>query len=154
MVIPADRTPVNPTTTDEKALEGVSKEMREFFENHAMAILTDKDYEKNTRATAEFMRKYLETDADVVPGEVGKIVSVSDPDDEWEWGVAAMKEIADHARFPFTRRLKPWNFRATTGCVLNHSTRRSSGLLIAITTQSNSAAFPTTPNTSPTTFGD
>ena len=59
VVIPADRTPVNPTTTDEKALAGVSEEMRKFFEDHAMAILTDKEYEKNTLATAKFMRKYL-----------------------------------------------------------------------------------------------
>ena len=57
--IPADRTPVNPTTTDEKALEGVSEGMRKFFDDHAMAVLTDEEYEKNTLATAKFLRKYL-----------------------------------------------------------------------------------------------
>ena len=59
VVIPADRTPVNPTTNDENALKGVPEGMRKFYEDHAMAVLTDEVYEKNTRATAEFMRKYL-----------------------------------------------------------------------------------------------
>ena len=59
VVIPTDRTPVNPTTSDEKALEGVPEAMRKFYEDHAMAVLTDAEYEKNTRATAKFIRKYL-----------------------------------------------------------------------------------------------
>ena len=56
----------------------------------------------------------------VVPGEVGKIVSVSDPKDEWRWGVAAMKEIADHARKNMVRiGIEPLN-RFETCFINNH----------------------------------
>ena len=55
----ADRTPVNPTTNDEKALQGVSPEMKKFFDDHAMAVLTDEEYEKNTRATADYIRNII-----------------------------------------------------------------------------------------------
>ncbi|MGH7578228.1 MAG: sugar phosphate isomerase/epimerase family protein [Longimicrobiales bacterium] len=34
----------------------------------------------------------------IVPGTVGKIVADATPEEEWQWAVEGMKEIADHAR--------------------------------------------------------
>jgi len=34
----------------------------------------------------------------IVPGTVGKIVPDATPEEEWQWAVEGMKEIADHAR--------------------------------------------------------
>ena len=58
-VIPADRTPVNRTTTDLKAMVGLDEPTIKFMVDHAMAVLTDEEYTKNTQATADYMRKYL-----------------------------------------------------------------------------------------------
>ena len=56
-VIPGDRTPVNMTITDTKALVGLDAETIKFMVDHAMAVLTDEEYTTNTKATADFLRQ-------------------------------------------------------------------------------------------------
>jgi sugar phosphate isomerase/epimerase len=56
----------------------------------------------------------------VVPGEVGRIKSVADPDDEWKWGVEAMRKIAAHAReLKIKVAIEPLN-RFETNFINNH----------------------------------
>lgn len=56
----------------------------------------------------------------IVPGEVGRIKSVADRDDEWKWGVEAMRKISAHAKELKIRiAIEPLN-RFETNFINNH----------------------------------
>ena len=60
IVIPDDRTPLNPAKDDPNALKGMMPEEIKFYEDHAMAVLNDDDYTKEIKATGDFLNGWLQ----------------------------------------------------------------------------------------------
>ena len=68
----------------------------------------------------DWLKQLDGTEITIVPGEVGRIKSISDPDDEWKWGVEGMRKVAAHAKEAKIKiAIEPLN-RFETNFINNH----------------------------------
>lgn len=59
VVVPFDRTPVSLSEVDTTAKAGASAEELKFIVDHGSGVMTDEEYERNIRATGDFINAYL-----------------------------------------------------------------------------------------------
>jgi sugar phosphate isomerase/epimerase len=71
VVVPFDRTPVSLSAVDKATEAGAGAEEIKFIIDHGSGVMTDAEYEKNVRATADYMRKYITDGKGKSKGKVG-----------------------------------------------------------------------------------